>query len=290
MHPEHAASAQLLLRETAVLLSLPEICIRLRAVLDDPGHSRKDIAYVMRYDPALTARLLRIVNSAYYALTYRASSISQALGIVGEQELKNLVLVTSIMRLSGNLDTRMNIQQFWKHSVYAAVLARNLCTPDQQHARDEYFMAGLLLNIGKLLLYAKAPTLQIEVQSEMAKRGLAEIQVEQELTGTDHTCVGALLASNWNFPEPLVDLIATHHHPDNSRRSEAAPCLMQVAGFFSDCYEFSGSAPGSDPDWQTHFAIDCSVLGLDKMTLHAVLQTTLEEYAEVYEVFCGDLH
>jgi|GEM_PF-3568922 HD-like signal output (HDOD) protein len=290
MHPEHAASAQLLLRETAVLLSLPEICIRLRGVLDDPGHSRKDIANVMRYDPALTARLLRIVNSAYYALPYRAASISQALGILGEQELKNLVLVTSIMKMSGNLDTRMNIQQFWKHSVYAAVLARNLYTPGQQLARDEYFMAGLLLNIGKLLLYAKAPSLQIEVQNEMAKRGLAEIRMEQELTGTDHTCVGALLANNWNFPEPLVDLIATHHEPVDNMMSEAMPCLMQLVGYFSDCYEFSGSVPGGEQEWQSKLSIDWPAPGFDRIALQQVLETTRTEYAEVYEVFCGDLH
>lgn len=291
MNPGYTESAKLLLRQTSVMISLPEICIRLREVLDDPEHSRKEIADVMRFDPALTARLLRIVNSAYYGLPYRVASISQALGILGEQELKNLVLVTSIMKMSKSMESRMNILQFWKNSVFAAVLARKLCSPELHGTREEYFLAGLLLNIGKLLLYAKEPGLQAAVHGEMLAANISETSAEQLLTGTDHTYVGALLANNWNFPDLLVELIAGHHQLYADESASSAHTIMQLAGYFSDyCENNNGQLPVSGAKETLACPYDYSVLELDAERLTEILKTSHAEHLEVYEVFCGDMH
>lgn len=291
MNPGYTESAKLLLRQTNMMISLPEICISLREVLADPEHSRKDVADVMRYDPALTARLLRIVNSAYYGLPYRVSSIPQALGILGEHELKNLVLVTSIVKMSSEADTRMDIHQFWKNSILAAVLARNLCSPDLYGTREEYFLAGLLLNVGKLLLYAKEPGLQLEVADLMKSEKISESCAEQQLTGTDHTYVGALLANTWNFSDMLIELIASHHLSTPESDLHNANTIMRLAGYLSDyAADNNGQLPVSGSKELTACPFNYTVLDLDSEKLNEILKASHTEYLEVHEVFCSDLH
>lgn len=290
MNTVHTDAARLLLRENAVLLSLPQLCVELRRILQDPEHSRKDIAAVLRFDPALSARLLRIVNSPYYGLPYRVASISQALGILGEQELQNLVLVTSLVGLSKSLDTRMDIARFWKTSVYTAVLARNLCPPDLHATREECFIAGLLLNIGKLPLYCKEPTLLAAVDALMLERSCPETSAERELTGTDHAVVGELLAANWNFPQHLQHLIAAHHDATGGQ-ADAGRVILGLAGYFGDWHE---QHQGQQLHPDSRELRDCpwslASLGIEAPKFWEQLQRSHIEHMEVHDLFCGDQH
>lgn len=290
MNTAFTDTARLLLREVAVMLSLPQICMQLRRVLDNPDHSRKDVANVMRFDPALTARLLRIVNSPYFGLPYRVSSISQALGILGEQELQNLVLVTSLMSLSKSIDTRMDITRFWRGSVYTAVLARNLGPPELPGTREELFVTGLLLNVGKLPLYCKEPSLVTAVEHEMNSRGCTEIAAERLLTGTDHCSIGAVLAESWNFPVPMQEHIGAHHDA-TATTSGTALHVLRLAGYFGDWHERHAGQQLS-PDCQE--LLDCpwplAPLGIDAPYFWQQLQNSHTEHTEVFDLFCGDLH
>lgn len=290
MNTAYTDAARLLLQENAVLLSLPAICVQLRRVLDDPEHSRKDIAAVMRYDPALSARLLRIVNSPYYGLPNPVGTISQALGILGEQELENLVLVTSLMKLSRELDARFDITRFWKTSVYTAVLARKLCPPSLLAWREDSFVAGLLLNIGKLPLYCKEASLLAAVDQCMQTGDRDEIAAERELTGTDHAQVGAMLAESWHFPQGLRDLIREHHEllADDDRPEH---CLLRLAGYFGDWHErHEGLQPGPSSRDLRNCPWSLGPLGLDAARFWELLQQSHAEYLEVHELFCGDTH
>src|SRR5687768_1232706 len=187
-----------LVNETNVFISLPEICFKLRRVLVEPLHTRKDVASIIHLDTALSARLLRIVNSAYFGLPVRISNISQALGIIGEQELNNLVFVTAIVKSFSASSASFDIKQFWRNSIFIAIIARNLAKRAGLTNKEEYFLAGLLLNIGKLVLYAKEPELQATVDEESKNADALDFEVEQKLLGFDHADVGAELAGNWN--------------------------------------------------------------------------------------------
>jgi HD-like signal output (HDOD) protein len=288
MNPDYTYAAHRLLRENAVMLSLPQLCVKLRRILDDPAHSRKDVMAVMRYDPALTARLLRIVNSPYYGLPYRVASISQALGIIGEQELQNLVMVTALVSLSKTLDMRMDITRFWKTSVHTAVLARNLCPPELQGMREESFIAGLLLNIGKLVLYGKEPLLQAAVNGYMHEQGIDEITAERQLAGTDHALIGALLAHAWNFPQQLQDLIAGHHIRKNGLIGQGHT-VLRLAGYFGDWHE---QHQGQQLSPTTPELLDCpwslGSLGIQSAQFWELLQRSHAEHMEIHQLFCGE--
>lgn len=286
MPSAHRDATRLLLSETAVLLSLPAICVQLQRVLDDPGHSRRDVAEVLRCDPALTARVLRIVNSACYSLPRKVSSISQALGLLGEQELKNLVLATSLMRLSRELGPRFDLERFWQSSLYCAIVARRLCDPAQAETREDSFIAGLLLNIGKLPLYCKEPSLLAAV-NECLLQGQSEPAAERSLTGTDHAQVGALLAEAWQLPLQLRDLIAGHHATSDAY-SSVAQCRLRLAAEVGDWYErHHGQPPAADnPALQGLLA----ALGLSVESFGELLQQSHAEHLGLHELFCGEQH
>src|SRR5690606_13205954 len=145
--PLPRGSAAMLIKDNNTLVSLPEVCLRLREVLGDPDHSRKELAHILLHDPGLSARLLRIVNSAYYGLPTAVRDISHALGILGENELNNLATVSAIIRNMNALNPGFDLRAFWKISIFAATLARKLKNCCKDASAEELFLCGLLLDI-----------------------------------------------------------------------------------------------------------------------------------------------
>ncbi|MES2627295.1 MAG: HDOD domain-containing protein [Pseudomonadota bacterium] len=276
-----------LVNETNVFISLPEICFKLRRVLVEPLHTRKDVASIIHLDTALSARLLRIVNSAYFGLPVRISNISQALGIIGEQELNNLVFVTAIVKSFSSTSGSFDIKQFWRNSIFVAIIARNFAKRANLSGKEEYFLAGLLLNIGKLVLYAKEPELRATVEEEIANSGRADFEVEKDLLGYDHAEVGAELASNWNFPETLIESIAKHHQPDGLSRSTAQE-IMYCASWLGELAQKHGSIENiEDVTFVSDFTQTLS-LRISAEELLQIIQYSHEEHLLVYEMFCGN--
>lgn len=230
MDVNYLHAAQEVLVDTSALISLPSVCLKLRELMADPMHTREQVVRLILHDQALTTRILKVVNSAYYALPYRVSTINQALNILGEEELKNLVIVTSIVRAMAVVDSHMDIRKFWRSSVLPAVLARNLGADKGQgkELREELFICGLLLNIGSLLLYYWESGLLHLVREESRTSGRPQHEIEREQIGFSHTDVGRALAYKWQFPEVIAESVATHHELC-SNEGPANPVMFAVS-------------------------------------------------------------
>jgi putative nucleotidyltransferase with HDIG domain len=277
-----------LVNETNVFISLPEICFKLRRVLTEPQHTRKDVASIIHLDTALSARLLRIVNSAYFGLPVRISNISQALGIIGEHELNNLVFVTAIVKSFSSTNASFDIKEFWRNSIFIAIIARNLAKRAGLDNKEEYFLAGLLLNIGKLVLYAKEPELRATVEDEIKSTGTVDFEVEQKLLGFDHGEVGAELAANWNFPKFLIDNIARHHQPPSVSANDTTHEIMYCASCLGDFLHKFGTIENiGDVSFVSDFTQALS-LRISAEELWQIIQYSHEEHLLVYEMFCGN--
>lgn len=277
-----------LVNETNVIISLPEICFKLRRVLVEPLHTRKEVASIIQLDTALSARLLRIVNSAYFGLPVRINNISHALGIIGEHELNNLVFVTAIVKSLSSTSAGFDIKQFWRNSIFIAIIARNLAKRAGLANKEEYFLAGLLLNVGKFVLYAKEPELRATIEDEIKTTGALDFEVERKLLGFDHCEVGAELATNWNFPEALIESIAGHHQlPDPAARNMTQE-IMYCASCLGDFLHKYGTIENIG---DVTFISDIShTLSLQISTeeLLQLIQYSHEEHLLVYEMFCGN--
>lgn len=198
------------------LSSPPEIYTRITRLLDDPSSTSADIAIVLEKDPGLTARLLKIVNSAYYSSPSEIETVSRAITIVGSRELRNLVFATAVLEMfNGIPNDLVSMNSFWEDSLRCAVISQVLAS--HHHEKNEVepiFVAGLLHEIGHLIIYHKLPELAREALLRYIHGGLDLHRAEREVFGFDYAAVGAALLRLWKLPPMLEQVVEFHIEPE----------------------------------------------------------------------------
>ncbi len=217
------------------LVSLPEVCIRVNEMLDEPSVTAADLGNVISQDTSLTARLLKIVNSSYYGFQAKIETVSRAVTVVGLRELRGLVIAASAVETFSNVpDEVLNKVRFWRHSLYCGVIARLLAEQCHVLHSERLFVAGLLHDIGKLVIAQRFPqeTRKIALQADDEQQ--AEYRVEQAMLGFDHAEVGGELMLAWNMPQTLYEAVAFHHDPRKAETGLMETCLVHIANILTD--------------------------------------------------------
>lgn len=198
---------------------LPEVATRVLQMTNDPDVSAAELNKVISRDEALTANVLKLCNSAYYGLPRVISSVQQAIMYLGFQTVRNMVLTSAMNQVYLLQD--LSIYNFKRnglsdHSVATAVAAQVLSKKLRPGLSDTAFTAGLLHDVGKIVL---ARYLREHKDLLQHRSGVFEItrSVEHDLFGMDHSEVGAQIADNWNFPQELTLAIGFHHNPDEAK-------------------------------------------------------------------------
>lgn len=221
----------------ANLISLPDIYWRLKEILATHNYSIQDISQLIVYDPGLTARLLRIVNSAYFGFASKIETVNHALSILGVYQIEELILTTSVADTLGAYECeQLDVGQFWRASVYRAIAARELAGKCNLMDRERIFVIGLLSGIGHLILYKTLPQLALQSRQQAEQSGQALYRVEREVIGFDHVQVAANLMENWNLPESLVCTIRNHLQIDGDADYQLETSIAHIAAFFGDAY------------------------------------------------------
>jgi len=190
-----ALTADALVNKSLELVSAPNTYLQLDTLIRDPMYSADDITAIINTDPALTTRLLKVVNSPYYGFPSQINTISRAITIIGTNELIQLVLATSVINaFKGIPSNLMNMDEFWKHSLACALTSSILAEKCNQTAREQFFIAGLLHNIGCLVMYQSVPELAREAINRAQFGHEIIYQAEQNVFGFDHTEVGEALS------------------------------------------------------------------------------------------------
>ena len=217
------------------LVSLPEVCLRVNEMLDDPTVTASDLGNVISQDTSLTARLLKIVNSSYYGFEAKIETVSRAVTVVGLRELRGLVIAASAVETFSNVpDEILNKVRFWRHSLYCGVIARLLAEQCHVLHSERLFVAGLLHDIGKLVIAQRLPIETQKVALQAESEGRSEFEVEQEILGFNHAEVGGELMRAWNMPETLFESVAYHHTPQHAEVGLMETCLIHIANIFTD--------------------------------------------------------
>lgn len=212
------------------LISLPEICIRVNTSLEDPSHTHKQLGDIIAHDPALTARILRIVNSAYYNFPNKIELVSRAISIIGEDDLRGLVLATSALEVFNKIPNQLlNMELFWQHSVFTGIVARLLSKQCNILHGERLFIAGLLHDIGKLILYYKEPQISQDVLLEAGNSNGQIVDAEQKLLGFTHADVGAALIEAWQLADSLHTIIKHHHSPSDAEDHQIETSIVHLA-------------------------------------------------------------
>lgn len=228
------ATPQALVDSVLHLISLPEIYLRLQRTIDDPEHTREQVAEILAHDPALSARVLRIANSSYYGFSRSIATVNEAVGIIGELDLRNLALAASLVGSLAALDrSGVDLDRFWQHSLRTAILARLIARAAGGCNPETLFLAGMLHDLGILVIYQQDPDLALAVGRQVSELHQLRDQAERELLGFDHAEVGGLLIEAWGLTPELVELVRCHHQYQLARKHPRATQILALANLLA---------------------------------------------------------
>lgn len=216
------------------LPSLPLVATRLLEVIEDPDVHVKEIVNLVQADPALTAKVLKVVNSAFYGFQRKISTLTQAIPLIGFNALKQLCLGLSVLESmkSVNADgAGLDIDQFWEHCFACGCAARLLAPHCGLGEPEEGFVGGLIHDLGKLLQAQFAPAKFAEIIAAARRTGQPLHTVESRHLGSTHAMLGGALALHWKLPAQLVAAARFHHGglpADNAEFDSVRPLVLTV--------------------------------------------------------------
>lgn len=241
--------------------TLPAVYQELFRRLRDENVTIPQIAEVIAQDQALAARVLHVVNSAYYGCQQEITTIKRAVVILGLRNVRNTALATSVFDYFG--DDRgagsVDLARFWEHSVAVAAICKVLAASRLPQVQDEAFVAGLLHDVGKLIEKRYFPDDFDHICRVAAEQGLPWYECEGRLFAVNHAQIGKVVLRGWNFPAPVVEAIHLHHTPEAARQKPQLTALVHVADYLA--YAMGHGAPGSAPP------LACSRPALDLLAL-----------------------
>ncbi|MDY6844777.1 MAG: HDOD domain-containing protein [Thermodesulfobacteriota bacterium] len=195
--------------------TLSIIAIKVNKMLEDYDTSTTKLCSIIEKDQAIASKILTLVNSSFYGFRSKISSISHAVIVMGFNTVRNAILsVAVIQALSGEEAFEgFDMRDFWRHSISVAVTSRHLAEMTRLEPADNCFVAGLIHDIGKVILSQYFKELFGQVWTSVCEEGLSFYESEKRLLPVDHAQIGAYLAKKWQFPKILVDAIDYHHTP-----------------------------------------------------------------------------
>jgi len=218
------------------LPSLPEILLRVSEQLGDESCSVEQIGVTIQHDPAISSRIMKAVNSGCEGLAQQISSVAEAVSLLGRERCKNVLIGSVLREAFGEQDNpAFSMQVFWQHSIKTALIARQLGAQLETISDPEtMFTAGLLHDIGKLLLIDRFPQAMLDAEETMIRRRIDELSAELSQLGMTHTAVGEALMQHWGLPEILIDCVRYHHEAVHDGRNRYATHLIYLANRLSE--------------------------------------------------------
>lgn len=227
---------EIVLKRIRDIPSLPEVVGRILAIISKQNTPASEIARLISYDPGLTSKVLRMVNSAAYGFQRQISSIQHGIMILGFNTVRGLVLSASIFKLfEGHAHPGgLNHTAFWEHSLGTAVAARVMAQYLRIPEAEDIFSAAMLHDIGKVVLDVYFQQEYEVVLQEARKKGVLPhgpdfYHLEQTLLGINHTNIGSFLASKWRLPLTITEVIQHHHQPSKAENCQNLVYLVALA-------------------------------------------------------------
>ncbi|OGG55902.1 MAG: hypothetical protein A3F84_23615 [Candidatus Handelsmanbacteria bacterium RIFCSPLOWO2_12_FULL_64_10] len=205
---------RLAIRNIKNLPTLPAIVSRILEVADEAGSSARELADIISHDQSVSAKVLNLANSAFYGFSRRIATIPQAVVVLGFETVKSLALGVSVFQSLSQKVGRVSFdrEQFWMHSIGCAAATKLVAKGVGLKDTGTPFVAGLLHDVGKVILDTYFNAEYQKVIEEMIDEGRSAVDVETDVLNIDHAEVGGWLAARWKFPDTLVAPITYHHN------------------------------------------------------------------------------
>lgn len=220
-----------ILKKVNQLDPIPSVIHKVLDLANDPESSLTDLVAVVERDPAITANLLKTVNSAHMGLPVKVDSLQQALSMLGLQQVVEMVLSQN---LSGNLKRSQDGYglakgDLWRQSLAVAMVARTLAIQQDLLSLPAIYTAALLKDIGKVILHEFVADQLEAIQKRVGENGLSFVEAEMEVLGMDHTTLGGMIAKQWHFSPHMIYMIENHHLTHPASRNDPATATLYLA-------------------------------------------------------------
>lgn len=273
-------TADELVKDVRTLFSLPDIYFQLNEMIADPRFSLEDIGRVIAKDPGLSARLLKVVNSALYGFQSRIDTIPRAIAVVGIDDLYNLVVATCVVdRFGGIASDLVDMVDFWTQSIHCAVLSRLLARGSAVLHADRLFLAGLLHDIGSLVMYQQMPQQAEQVLLACDHDRRLRAGFEQQIIGFTHADVGRALLQLWKLPDSLSEVVGCYRTPEAAQHHKLDAYIVNLATRLLE------DAQLGRPAEDTLDEIDDNELLLARLSREQIVLISEQAVADFFDVF-----
>jgi putative nucleotidyltransferase with HDIG domain len=206
------------------LPTVPGIVAKIARMVENPETSAAEVGRLISQDQVLSAKVLRMANSAFFGMSRKISSISQALVILGFEVVKGLVLTSSVFDM-----IQKSMAGLWEHSIGCAAASGAVATLLGRADAEEILVAGLLHDLGKVVLALNLPEEMSLVQEKVARGDVLFYEAENEVLDFDHSELGQWLAEHWNLPESLAEPMRLHHRPEKAVLKPECTAIVHIA-------------------------------------------------------------
>ena len=267
--------------KSAQLISLPDIYIKLKELMDDPDYTMAEVALLVGRDPGMATRFLRVVNSPLNRRIRKIETVSHAVSLLGIRQIHDIVLRASVAEAFEGIQTDvMNMNKFWQRSFYCAVMTKQLALECGIIENDRLFVTGLLHDIGHLFMYIAIPEESQHAILNAKKLEQPLYQVERELLGFDYAKMGGYMMRQWDLPKSLQAITWFHPEPGKANQYESETALLHLASLLVQAdLEAGAFATGA-------FLVDPAAWQLTGLTVEHCLnarQTAAEQFGAVAE-------
>ena len=278
--------AERLVNNVLKMAVLPAVALKFSDAIKNPLTSNQELENIISEDTALASKILMIANSALFNFPSKIETISKAITIIGFKQLNEIILSCSIVSMFKHIPQEViNMDQFWRHNIAVATTARILAARRREQNIEKFFTAGLLHDIGKLILFSEKPGLMLEVIQECEESQRLMHTVEQDLLGIDHAKIGAMLLKKWKLPESIVSSVYFHHMPSISTGDVINPSIVHIADIITHALQFGSSGEIFVPRLNEKA---WSALSLDVDIISSVIEQLEVQHAEAVKYILGE--
>lgn len=273
-----------LFKKETKIPSLPEVFYRFKEAVENPDVSFDELGEVVAADLGLTARLLKIVNSPYYGFSNQIETIPHAISIIGNRQLSDLVLSTCIIDRFEDVPSKaMDMQLFWEHSIACGLTAKIMANHLKMIDPNSIFVAGLLHDIGRLVICLNSPAIFSEVFLKAQLEDTSLLEVENKIMGFGHDQAGEELLRRWKLPKIHQETVRYHHSPIEAPLFDKEASIINIANDIAKSLALgsSGDLSESKPNEGA-----MKILGIkNEDFLLSVIEETKEKYQNTIEAF-----
>ena len=261
------------------LPALPQVVLQVMELTDDEKTTAQDISNVINQDQAMTLKVLKLANSAFYGFSRRISSVADATVRLGFKTIRSLVLAASVSDMLNKPVEGYALEQgaLWDHSQSCALAARIIAKRVKYPRVEQAFTAALLHDIGKVIFNSVMKENYQEVNDLVEQEGIPFMDAENRVLGFDHAAVGGRIADKWKLPAELVEAIACHHAPERATIDPQLTAIVHTADVV--CF-MAGIGLGVDGLLYPISAQTTELLGLHEEDMENIISELVDVYVE----------